>query len=609
MSLNPHKFQLLYHTLKYMRPIQLKGRIGNILRWRLYRLFPKMTKRRFHSALPSQIQLQKWPNPIPWFKKTFDGKRGMCCVEELLRNQFTFLNQSKKFPTKVFWENKELSYLWDFNLHYFEYINAMRQYLEEDRADRKAVEEKITEFISSWIDNNPITKQPAWHPYPISLRIINWIRLFINHPELVREVFLRNLYIQLLFLEENLEKHLMVNHYLENGRALMFGALFFQGKDAERWYSLGLKILKQEIVEEYLPNGGHFERSPMYHCILLENMLDTWTQLNYAGKDAEWLRGPLIKMCEWLDNIQTPDGQFPLFNDAAFGISASPDEILQNATRMLGFQRKQKKTLIRDCDNYFILDSVPFFCAVDGAYIGPSYNPGHGHSDNLTYELFYEGKRFVVDSGTYSYENDSSRHFFRSTANHNTLVINGLEQSQVWGGFRVAKRSSPFLSKAGQLGEYLLFQGSYKNQVSTSQNVIHERIIAINPSAWILIYDTVKAQNEIIAESHCHFAPDWQISEQNNQFHIVDSLNSKLYCLPLNISRTTITKGQYAPEFGKNIPINKLTFTAEGQELLETGYIFAFEEKTLDSDFSIKRSGKNLTIRIDNNITELSLWC
>src|SRR6185295_1096925 len=75
------------------------------------------------------------------------------------------------------------------------------------------------------------------------------------------------------------------------------------------------------------------------------------------------------------------------------------------------------------------------------ASVGPSYQPGHAHADTLSFELSLHGRRVLVNSGTSEYGTGPERQRQRSTAAHNTVVIDGQDSSEVWGGFRVARRA------------------------------------------------------------------------------------------------------------------------------------------------------------------------
>jgi hypothetical protein len=442
---------------------------------------------------------------------------------------------------------------------------------------RAKIEAMITELLDGWIASNPCPNRPAWHPYPASLRIINWIKTLYYCPKLASDSRLKSLYSQALFLERNLEGHLMANHFLENGRALLFAGLFFEGDDARRWFSTGVNILKQEIVEEWLPQGGHFERSPMYHAILTEGLLDTYVLLAANGCDVEWLRISLIKMCEWLESIRTPDGWYPMFNDAAIGISASSDEILSNAERIIDYRPRSSSEPVRNCDGFYILQNKVFFCAIDGAPIGPDYNPGHAHADNLSYEAWFKEEKLVVDPGTYTYEKSALRNRYRSSESHNTVVINNVDQSEVWGGFRVARRSHP-RACAGRFGDMLVFLGKYENRVDPSQGIKHERIFITHSDNFILVWDMIYARGAICADSYCQFAPTWSLYDDSHPgFRLQHKNGAVLFCTQLGKAVASRLDGNYAPEFGCCRTVDRIRFHSVGAEQLGMGYVITTE--------------------------------
>lgn len=592
VRLSGNRFRLYWDTLKWLKPEQWAYRFKDAIFSQYYKRFPAGAQRRLSQRVPQRIVVQAATSGVSWFHKTYDGAHGMFLAEDILNGRFTFLNQSKCFDGPPQWKNPELTYLWDFNLHYFEYLEPLAA--RNDVASKNA----IRSLLSNWIDANPCPLQPAWHPYPISLRTIHWVKLLVNYPELSSDAVLRSLYAQFLFLERNLEGRLQVNHLLENGRALTFGGLFFEGKDAQRWLKVGLRILKREIREEYLPCGGHFERSPMYHCILLEALLDTHAFLARAGREAGWLEGALLEMCAWLEAIRCPDGTFPLFNDAAIGISAAPDEILANAARMIGFRPKTQLDAVRDCDQFFALDMEPFFCVVDGAPIGPDYNPGHAHSDNFTFELFFYGQRLVVDAGVFGYDVTPERIASRSTRAHNTVVVNGLEQSEAWGGFRVARRSNPLFSRADKQGDCLVFRGKYANQVDRKQGITHERVIVVSPARWVLAWDLIEARGAITAESLCRLGPGWIAHEAGKGYALTLNGHESIYVYPIQAERSVIQESSYAPEFGKSLSVAQFLWVTSGEKTVEMGYLFTTQALSPEAAIRVQRGRNGLDIEI-----------
>lgn len=198
-------------------------------------------------------------------------------------------------------------------------------------------------MIQDWIENNRPGAPDAWDPYPTSLRLVNWIkylsRLNSAPPEISSMV--QSAYLQAGRLEKSLEYHLLGNHLFKNAKALIFCGIFFKGKDAQRWLSKGISILRDELDEQILPDGGHFERSPMYHSMILEDCLDllnVCANKTHPGleKLSELLRQRLPSMMRFLLGMTHPDGRIALFNDAAFGIEMPPQHLAEYYLKLLG---------------------------------------------------------------------------------------------------------------------------------------------------------------------------------------------------------------------------------------------------------------------------------
>ena len=80
-------------------------------------------------------------------------------------------------------------------------------------------------------------------------------------------------------------RDLLGNHLFENAKALIFAGCFFEGAPADAWFECGAQVLGKELGEQILPDGGYFELSPMYHSIILEDILDLLSlQQAYPGR-------------------------------------------------------------------------------------------------------------------------------------------------------------------------------------------------------------------------------------------------------------------------------------------------------------------------------------
>ena len=363
-------------------------------------------------------------------------------------SEIEFLNRRRKIDTwDMDWCCSEETKLWRYNLHYFDYV----------RWDTYSNEVK-NRLIDSWIGSNPVGTVDAWEPYTVSLRAVNWIKYFLLTAQngKVSKVWLRSLAKQLLWLEANFEYHLLANHLLKNAKALIFSGVYFSGDMARRHLDKGMQLMLEEVNEQILPDGGHFERSPMYHCIVLEDVLDVVNLLNANAslvrtEDLSVLMHAASRGRQFLEDVLGADGAIPLFNDCAFGISPEPSQLLAYGQRICNRKSAQKpEELLRVCKKetgYFGYRYKGDSLLIDCGLVGPDYQPGHAHCDMLSYELCIDGRRVIVDSGVHDYEASDLREYVRSTAAHNTVRVDGMEQLEIWGAFRVARRAKPIFAE------------------------------------------------------------------------------------------------------------------------------------------------------------------
>jgi len=416
------KLGLYWHTLKYLKPIQFHGRLW----FRLRR--PRLDRSPAPSLRPAS---GVWQAPAHR-AATMSGAR-----------EFSFLNEAGSL-TREDWEETTRSKLWLYNLHYFDDLNAV---------GAPARDAWHIALMDDWMQRHPVGGT-GWEPYPCSLRIVNWIKRHLDGRPLSSEQC-DSIAAQVRWLSQRLEWHLLGNHLFVNAKALIFAGIFFDGPESDRWLSKGLAIVADELHEQVLPDGGNFERSPMYHAIFLEDLLDL---LNVASSfpgrlnaevEEDW-RSTAGQMAAWLRAACHPDGEISLFNDAALGVAPPPQELLDYATRLgidtpaLAWPRPDKPVLTALPDSGYLRADLPDAVALlDVAPVGPDYLPGHAHADTLSFELSVFGDRVVVNGGTSRYGLGQERLRERGTAAHSTVIVDGQDSSEVWGGFRVARRARP----------------------------------------------------------------------------------------------------------------------------------------------------------------------
>lgn len=360
-------------------------------------------------------------------------------VEEWMEDKVTFLHASHQMDWNQKWECASKSALWNFNLHYFEWLFPLWMAFQE--TGNRRIFDKIEMMIRSWIKQNPKNAGGSgWSAYTIDLRLTNWLS-FYSYAEgwmsddLKREIT-TSAHEQYDYLSRHLEKDIQGNHYFEDLKTLVLCAVFFQDEIMLR---KALAAFKKECREEILEDGMHFELSPMYHNLMLEGILKVTAALReYGDPDAE-LEAYIQPMLNAAWSLGESLERIPLFNDSGDNVAKSLDALVKAAKNQVQIEPVFQSQF--PSAGYYIYKKRDWKLIVDAGQPGPSYIPGHSHCDALSFELYKGGIPVVTNCGTYAYQSER-RGFFRSTAAHNTVCINQVEQSQCWGVFRMAKRSS-----------------------------------------------------------------------------------------------------------------------------------------------------------------------
>jgi uncharacterized heparinase superfamily protein len=293
------------------------------------------------------------------------------------------------------------------------------------------------ELCLHWIDNNPVGNGAGWNPYVTSLRIVNWCKTKSESGEIKKSI-----YAQASYLYRHLEIYFPGNHLLENAKALIIAGLYFEGQgEAKKWLTKGTEILTKELPIQVLPDGAYFELSPMYHAIMLEGFLDLVNIL----PDGNMLRANLVEVCDSMIRFQEaathPNGSIALLNDSTEEIAHSTPKLLQYAKKLI--PRESKKVNSFPDAGYYTYRNNDIYLIADCGKIGPDYLPAHSHADIFNYELSIRGEKVITDSGVYEYASGEMRDYNRSTKAHNTVSVDGADQAEYWGGFRVARRYKP----------------------------------------------------------------------------------------------------------------------------------------------------------------------
>lgn len=536
---------LYWNTLQHLRVRQIAARLTRSIP-KLYPRLEDAPGRRAPSA--------------PW---TVPARREPSMTDTMT---FSFLNTEHPVRT-IPWGTDSPSLLWRYNLHYFDDLNA------RDSQDRDAWH---SEAVRKWMNENPLSADVAWDPYPVSLRIVNWIKWSLGSSIAADGVgpdLGHSLATHARYLCGRLEYHLFGNHLFANAKALVFAGMFFEGPEARSWLERGLGVLAKEIPEQILADGGQFERSTMYHAIAYEDVLDL-INIAKAFPSAipnEWRSSvgswPKVAagMGRWLRAMTHPDGRIALFNDAAFDIAPQVSELERYASD-LGLQQPPSDpqshwTHLED-SGYVVVDLGPAKIFIDVAPVGPDYLPGHAHADTLSFELSVFGERVIVNGGTSAYGKGREREEERSTASHSTVTVDGANSSEVWAGFRVARRAKPFDLHVEPGPESARVTCAHDGYRRLPGRAVHRRAWALT-AATLEVEDRVEGRyGSAVARYHLH--PQVRCTlRDGHSGELVLQCGRELTWQAIG-GVASLRDSVYAPQFGRRMPTRCIAIEFKG---------------------------------------------
>ena len=513
----------LFHTVKYLKFEQVL--------WRGINFLPRFITE--HSKYPQHKEIIFEKNYINRNYITSDFK------------SFTFLNETH-ILSEIGWDNSKISKLWRYNLHYFEF-------LLQDSDCKVHLNEQLS-IIDDWIKSNQFGKGTAWEQYPTSVRIINWIK-WNSSSRGLSEAAKISIWNQTRWLADRLEYHLLGNHLFINAKALFFSSAFFQLGEDSKIYCKAISILKKELDEQFLADGAHFELSPMYHALALEDLLDLYSiskylPLSFPKADIE---KKVFKGLEWLSGMVYSSEELAHFNDCANGIAPKLSELHAYAIR-LGMSLSNCEERVFNYHNksgFIVFKDHRFHLIADVGHVGPDYLPGHAHADTLSFELALKSCRVFVNSGTSVYGITQERIRQRGTRAHSTVEIDSQNSSDIWSGFRVARRARPFsiqIDSSGLSHNSLFFSASHDGYIRLRNAPIHNRSWSLNHNTWV-IEDAISGNNNNVS-SRYYLHPEIQIEKSENGYLIIK--NNQLIALikPFSQDSINVTDTTYHDEFG-----------------------------------------------------------
>ncbi len=467
-------------------------------------------------------------------------------ADEVLRKEFRFRSlPPHRFSREIDWgysPNGSVSWVWDLNRHgYFADLAAAGFYT----GDRRYVKGMIQLWLE-WIEKNPVSCKAAWrHPMEVAIRLNNWIWAFHfavvwgNLSDAATQKIVSLMWMHAHYLYWNLELHWPNNHLIFQAKALLeFSLLFPECDRGRKFLRRSLALFEEGVEEQILGDGVHSELCSMYHRCVSSELLEF---LALARRNSfllgEGIDSKIESTAEFTRAIRRCDGTVPLIGDSAredvalrFEPGAEPrswlnywlwhDELASKYSRCIGNDGPALQVFPEAgyvvCSDTRREDGVHL--TIDcGAF---SRNPAsdHAHCDALSFELHAHGRPILIDAGMYYAvrEPELWSRYFRSTSAHNTLAIDGREQSDLWRQSDVKQTADVRLLHACRKNGNADVMASCAPFWGKSTNLCHYRNFRLSWDRGLAICDEIRGDGEHRLEWNFHFAPSLRLEQESH---------------------------------------------------------------------------------------------
>jgi Heparinase II/III-like protein/Heparinase II/III N-terminus len=417
-------------------------------------------------------------------------------------------------------------------------------------------------IIDAWLEANPPGAGINWaSSLEVSYRLIAWcwvLLLIRSLPTISGEWVMKVLaaiWRHATHVSRYLSYYFSPNTHLTGEALGLFyaGVLFREFDQSPEWRGHGMRLLMSESHRQISADGVHFEQSTCYHRYTIE-IYTHFVLLAARGniRVPPEIDSALGHMVDFLVATRWPDGTLPAIGDAdggwlmplsrrsaddprgLFGVAAvlfdRPDyawaarglvpEVawLFGSDGVIAFDELRPREPARSPSRIFATggyavmrsgwDDKANQLIIDVGPLGCPVSSGHGHADLLSIQCATGGQPRLIDAGNYCYTSDAEwRSFFRSTAAHNTVMIDGLSQCEPTGPFRWRHRPQVLLREWRSSPDLDFLDAEHDAFCRLTDPVVHRRrVLFIKPHYWIVVDDLVgKSRHRI--EFLFQFAP------------------------------------------------------------------------------------------------------
>ena len=420
----------------------------------------------------------------------------------------------------------------------------------------------FVEYIDSWIAANPFCYGVQWgNAMEVAIRGCNWIAgaaFFLEEPSIPPEFwqrFIIALWKHAVYIEHNLEiTRRSGNHLIADYAGLVFiGNIFSNTTQGKMWRQRGVRGIEEEIMRQTSDDGVNYEKSLSYHRFVAEMCMDVMllcklSAIPFSNKAAERIE----KMCEFAMQYSRPDHSVPAIGDADDGrlfrfrakenfndhsallstatiafsrgdLKAAAGNFSEDSLWLCGTAGLEKYRALasphKPASNdfpkggFYILRSTNVHCIIDAGELGKHGWGGHGHNDTFSFEYWY-GEPFIIDSGTFCYLSDPKRRRqFRSTAAHNTIMVDTTELADFTGPFKIKEDPTrPIILSRSSSEHKEIIEMEHFAYARLNEPVTHRRAFTFDKtSERLTITDTLSGNGTHDIDLFLHFAPYIQV--------------------------------------------------------------------------------------------------
>jgi hypothetical protein len=459
----------------------------------------------------------------------------------------------------------DCKYLWEPNRHLHLVTLAQAFVLTGDEKYART----LREHLDSWFEAAPHRMGVHWaSSLEAGLRLMNWSLAWqllggaaapiFRGPEgeAFRGRWLTSVYQHAEFIAGHFSLHSSANnHLIGEASGLYLAALAWpHWPRADRWRDAARAILEREALLQNAPDGANREMATSYQQFTFDLLLLPYLAARANDEPFPEAYGErLEKMLEFVASVMDVGGNVPAFGDAddAFAAKLDPRPGFDRfksllATGALLFGRGEFKAKAGALDDktrwllgasaderyqalavpaaalpiarafrdggYYILGAdfeTPreIRLVADAGPLGYREIAAHGHADALSFTLSLGGVEMLVDPGTFAYHTEPQwRGYFRGTSAHNTVRVDGEDQSQPGGNFMWLRKAAARCSTWEEGAARDTFEGWHDGYTALPDPVTHRRRIELDKAARAIAIDDrleMKGQHEVELFFHC----------------------------------------------------------------------------------------------------------